>query len=75
MLNYKEMIEFKQEINEILNEFKNKEIDMIDLNTFWCEIETYKIPLWRQKVKYCTISSFFLETKIEEMKNKFKNLE
>ncbi len=68
MLSYQDMIDFR---NEVLD-CKQKLIeirDTIEIETHWHEIKTIYFPLWKERVKYCTQSAYFLYTEIQEMDN------
>ena len=71
MLGYDEMVIFRQEIEEVFKEFMEIE-NGLELNTLWCEIKNDKIPVWREKVKYCTCTAFFL-SKLETMVQKIES--
>lgn len=72
MLGYDKMVIFRQEIEKVFKEFMEIE-NGLELNTLWCEIKTDKIPVWREKVKYCTCTAFFLESKLETMVQKIES--
>lgn len=72
MLGYDEMVIFRQEIEEVFKEFMEIE-NGLELNTLWFEIKNDKIPVWREKVKYCTCTAFFLESKLETMVQKIES--
>lgn len=71
MLHYHEMISFRKEIDKILTTLCETN-DMIERNTFYHDIKINMIPIWKEKVKYCTDTSFFLEKKLEEMQKKIE---
>ena len=73
MLPYDEMVIFRKEIEQVLKEFMEIE-NGLELNTLWSELKKDKIPIWREKVKYCTFTAFFLESKLETMVQKIESL-
>lgn len=72
MLGYDEMVIFRQEIEKVFKEFMENE-NGLELNTLWSEIKNDKIHVWREKIKYCTLTAFFLESKLETMVQKIES--
>lgn len=73
MLSYTEMIDLRQEVKEYMSEFQNI-TDMIELSTFWDEMQRSIFPQWRQRVRYCTESASFISKTISNMETTMEKM-
>ena len=73
MLSYTEMILLRKEIDEYMVESQNI-TDMIELSTFWDEMQRSIFPQWRQRVQYCTESASFISKTISNMETTMETM-
>lgn len=62
------MFELRYEIQTNVDECFSTRLDFLERNTIFYHLKKIKYPLWKEKSKYCTDTSFFLETQMEKLK-------
>ena len=72
MLPYSDMLEIREEMNEYLLDYRklcSTPKSSIEMNTFWDDFRTRRLPRIRDRVKYCSLCSYMVEQIVEEMES------